>query len=269
MSRQKHADDRAPTVNDELLDGVRDTIPVFLPVALFAMMFGAAASASGHTVAMAVWASASIFAGASQFVFLDVYKAGVPVWSVVLAVFAVNFRHILYSAAMGGKIAHFPPLRRLAAFFLLTDLQFAVVEKRFENHDGKLPTSMAYYFGFGIPTYLLWIAGTFAGAVFGTLLSDPSLVGLDFVLPIYFLSILMGFRTRSRFAVILVVSALVAVAVQKTIGPPWHISIGGVSGILAASLMTIMQGRQTETRSGDRPEVPPQSKTFEGRHRND
>ncbi|MCB1385065.1 MAG: AzlC family ABC transporter permease [Nitratireductor sp.] len=226
----------------EVRKGVREFVLVAFPVAMFGVMFGAASSAAGYSVGVTVWSSAAIFAGASQFVFLDVYRQGIPVWSVALAVFAVNFRHILYSAALARKIAHFSFVQKTAALFLLTDLQFAIVEKRYEAERGRWRVAPAFYFAFGICSYCLWLVTTGLGAVFGALIEDPAVIGFDFVLPIYFLSILMGFRARRSFLPVVVVSAAAALLAQKWFGPPWHISLGGICGILAAGILTAIRG---------------------------
>jgi 4-azaleucine resistance transporter AzlC len=230
----------SPGWSGDAADGLRDFLPLLLPVMAFGTMFGAASSAAGYSLAMSVWASFSIFAGASQFVFLDVYRLGVPLWSVVLAVFAVNFRHLLYSAAMGSKIAHFNLPTKLAAFFLMTDLQFSAVEARHTNRAGKATgkevrpiITPGYYFAFGLSSFALWVVATAVGALFGKLIENPATVGLDFVLPIYFLTILMGFRKRSSFLAVALTSSVVAVLVQATIGSPWHISLGALAGIAA------------------------------------
>lgn len=225
----------------ERLAGFRDYMVIVLPVMAFGTMFGAASSAAGHSVWESLWGSALIFAGASQFVFLDVYKQGVPAWSILLTVFAVNFRHILYSAAIGDKLKHFTSSQKAGGFFLLTDLQFAVTEKRFEAFGGTRPISPWYYFSFGIACYLTWIVATGLGALSGTLISDPALIGLDFILPIYFLTILMGFRTRSRFVPIVLTSGIVAVIVEQTLGAPWHISIGALAGIAVAIILRMIK----------------------------
>lgn len=225
----------------ERLAGFRDYLVLVLPVAAFGAMFGAASSAAGHSIWESLWGSALIFAGASQFVFLNVYEQGVPVWSILLTVFAVNFRHILYSAAVSDKLMHFGFWQKLGGYFLLTDLQFAVVEKRFDAFNGKRRISPWYYFTFGLACYLTWVLATGLGALSGALIKDPALIGLDFILPIYFLTILMGFRTRSRFLPIVLTSGVVAVVVDQNLGSPWHISIGALAGIAVAVVLRLMK----------------------------
>jgi len=217
--------------------GMRASVPILVPISFFGMMFGAAAIAAGQTLANTIWASIAIFAGASQFVFLEVYRAGVPVWSVALAVFAVNFRHLLYSAALASKVRHYGPLQKFFAFFLLTDLQFAVVENQALRLGKSGRVSFAFYIGFGAIAYVVWIVMTAIGGLFGSLIENPRTFGLDFILPVYFATILMGFRKRDRFLAIAIASTVVAVLVHRTIGAPWHISLGALAGIAVAALM--------------------------------
>jgi 4-azaleucine resistance transporter AzlC len=240
----------------EWMDGFRDFLIVLMPIVTFGIMFGAASSAAGYSIGISVWNSAAVFAGASQFVFLEVYKEGIPAWSVVLAVFAVNFRHILYSAAIADKLRHFTKWQKFFGFFLLTDLQFATTENRYSNFKGKRVITPSYYFGFGIFCYALWIIGTLIGAIFGALIKDPSLIGLDFVLPIYFLSILMGFRKRARFLPVVLVSGAVSLLVKNTLGAPWHISFGALAGISAAVMFSIIYPTKPDIAIDDDEEAP-------------
>ena len=50
--------------------------------------------------------------------------------------------------------------------------------------------------GMGWPIYVTWVAETAIGAYFGGLIPDPHALGLDFLLPIYFLGLVMSFRKR-------------------------------------------------------------------------
>jgi len=76
-------------------------------VCAFAAVFGATAIESGLSLFDIMLASAIMFAGASQFVFLEILGYQAPAWSIVLGVFAVNFRHILYSASLGRSMGQF------------------------------------------------------------------------------------------------------------------------------------------------------------------
>ena len=220
----------------DFVQGLRDALPLLVAASPFGAVFGAAAAAAGYSFLEVVLASATIFAGASQFVFIEVNGLGVPAWSVVLAVFAVNFRHILYSAATGRRIARFGPLQKIGAFFLLTDLQFAACEVR-AGAKGERGISPGYYFGYGSILYVFWVVATALGAWFGKLIERPADFGLDFILPVYFLSILMGFRKRAGFLPVALSSGAVSYGVYLTAGPPWHIASGALAGIVVAAAM--------------------------------
>lgn len=234
--------------HDEIVAGLREAGSLALAILPFAAVFGAASVTKGFSLGLTMLSSITIFAGASQFVFIEIYGAQVPGWMVVLTVFAVNFRHILYSAAIGRKLGRFGFLQKALAFFLLTDLQFAAGESRAEK-TGELSTW--FYFAFGAVCYSLWVLGTFLGAVFGQLIENPAALGFDYVLPIYFLVILLGFHKRNNFAVIVVFTAIVSIFIHQTLGPPFHVSLAALVGIGLAAILGGSSGRISEAISGD------------------
>jgi len=227
----------------EFLEGMRSSLPVLLSTLPFAALFGALAVANALTVGEATLMSATIFAGASQLVGLELFGHHVPAWLIILSIFAVNFRHILYSAAVTPFIAHFSLPQKALAFFLLTDPQFAETLTRGET--GRKVT-MSWYLGFASTIYLSWTLMTFIGAYFGRALGDPTDYGIDVLLPIYFMALVLGFRKRSNFLPIVVVSAIASVLAYKFVGSPWHVSIGALAGVLLAALLPPKAGAGTD-----------------------
>ena len=217
---------------DDIQAGLRDCAPVLLAVIPFAAVFGTVAVERGMDVVQVLLASASIYAGASQFVMIDLLDQQIAPWVIVLTVGAVNFRHVLYSAAIGRRMGAFGRSRELLAFFFLTDPQFAAAERRASVH-GLRP---AYWFAFAGLLYASWMVGNLVGVLFGTLIEDQRSWGLDMVLPIYFLALVVSFRATSGFAGILAVSAVVTIATVALVGAPWHILAGGAAGMAFAAL---------------------------------
>ena len=115
----------------------------------------------------------------------------------MLSIFAVNFRHILYSASIGPKIAHYSTFQKAIAFFFLIDPAYVETEKRQEQGQ---PISFAWFLAMSIPIYLAWVAEAVLGAMFGRLIPDPHAFGIDFLLPVYFLGLVMGFPQASQLA---------------------------------------------------------------------
>lgn len=220
------------STQSEFWRGARASVPVVIAAAPFGLLFGALAVENGMTVFEATLASATIFAGASQMVGIELFGADVAPWIIVFSVFAVNFRHILYSATMGRTIGHLSRPQRAFAFFLMTDPQFAVTEQRAEQGHR---VSFAWYLGLGLPIYVLWVLEGYLGALFGGLIEDPSVYAIDFLLPLYFLGLVMDFRGRPNWLPVVGVSAVMATLAFHFVGNPWHVSLGAIAGVLVAA----------------------------------
>lgn len=229
------------SIRKEFLEGLRDCAPIMLAVGFFGFLFGATAVNNGLTFWQTIGSSASVFAGASQFVFLELFNQKVPVWSILVAVFAVNFRHVLYSASIGRVLGEFNVFQKYFGFFFLSDPAFGAGEQRAE----KQKLTPAYYFGFAASIYPLWLASTASGAWLGNLITNPRALGMDMLLSIYFLTLLMGFRNRPNWLTVVLASGVASTIFNQILGPPWHITIGALVGIVLAAV--IGKPAQTET----------------------
>lgn len=218
----------------EFWQGMRLSIPIIVAAGPFSMLFGALAVDNGFTVFEAFFMSLTIFGGASQMVGIELFGHHVAPWLIVLSIFAVNFRHVLYSAAIGRHLAHWPVLQQGAAYFLLTDPQYAIAESMAQS--GR-KVSFVGYMGAALPVYVSWVLLTILGALFGKLIPDPSAIGIDFLLPIYFLGLVMEFRKRALWLPIVMVSAATSILAYKTVGSPWHVTLGALGGILLAVVL--------------------------------
>lgn len=223
----------------EFLDGAKAGLPVMLAAAPFGALFGALAVNNGLTTGEAVLMSAAIFGGASQMVGIELFGQKVAPWLIVLSIFAVNFRHVLYSASSGRRMAGWPPLKKAIGFFFLTDPQYAEAERRHEHRKAVTPV---WYFGMALPLYVSFVVLSWLGAVFGRLITNPEAFGLDYLLPIYFLSLVMAFRRRPLWLPVVAASAIASIIAYKTVGSPWHVSIGAIAGILVAVAAPIRGG---------------------------
>ncbi len=231
----------------DVRDGIRDALPVIFAVLPFAAVFGALANDSGFSLSETMLASGLIYAGASQYVMLDLRGQQASAWLIVLAIFAVNFRHVLYSASIGRHLQAFTGWQKALALFLLVDPQSAAGEERAAT-SGLRP---AYYFSYAAVIYGVWMVGNVIGALFGNLIEDPAVFGFDFILLLYFTGLIVGFRTRPNFFWVLLASVLASLLAFWTVGSPWHISIGGGVGLLVAAML-VNPDRQQEPPDGER-----------------
>jgi predicted branched-subunit amino acid permease len=220
----------------EFMRGVRASVPIVVAVLPFGILFGALAVDNGFSVFEAMLMSATIFGGASQMVGIELFGQKIAPWLVVASIFAVNFRHVLYSAAFGRRIAGWPLVPKAVAFFLLTDPQYAEAERKAEQGE---PVGFTWYMGMAAPIWLGWVIESGLGAYFGRLVADPQVFGLDFLLPIYFLGLVMSFRKRPLWLPVVVVSAVASMTAYKFVGSPWHVSLGALAGIAVAAIMPV------------------------------
>ena len=215
-------------MTSQFLRGARRSIPIVVATTPFGMLFGALAVANGLTVGQSVLMSATLFAGASQLVGIQLFSQNIAPWVIVFSILAVNFRHVLYSAAIGRRMGAFSGLQKAVAFFLLTDPQYAETEQAAEA--GR-KISFAWYMGLAVPVYVFWLLDGVIGAIFGRLIKDPHGLGIDFLLPIYFLGLVMSFRKRANWLPVVAASAVASVVAFHLVGSPWHVSLGGLAGV--------------------------------------
>jgi len=226
----------ASRTTSDFWDGVKLGFPVVIASLPFGLLFGALAVDNGLSVGETVLMSAMIYGGASQMVGIELFGQSVAPWLIVLSIFAVNFRHVLYSGAVGRRIRHWSPLRQAIGFFFLVDPQYAESEVKGERGES---ISFAWYMGMAIPIYVFWVADAWVGAMFGNLIPDPQAIGIDFLLPIYFLGLVMEFRDRPLWLPVVATSAVASIVAYNFVGSPWHVSIGAAAGILLAAAMPL------------------------------
>lgn len=227
----------------EFAQGVRATMPAAVAAAPFGLLFGALAVQNGLTPGEAMLMSAAVFAGASQMVGLELFGQTVAPWLIVLSIFAVNFRHVLYSAAIGRLVKHWTLPQQAFGFFFLTDPQYAESERK--GAEGRL--GYGWYMGAATMLYIPWVVESGVGAFFGNLVPQPHALGLDFLLPIYFLGLVMDFRKRPLWLPVVSVSAVASIVAYYVVGSPWHVSIGAAAGVALAVIMAPARGKETGT----------------------
>ena len=192
------------------LQGMLDSIPLMIAAAPFAIVFGALAQTNGLSVGATLGMSAIVFAGASQFVAIALIGAGAAMPIIVLTVFVVNLRHMLYSISLMPHVSTLPQRIRIPVAFWLTDETYAVVSHRLKNgfHKGALKgvknqswCLQALYFGASIPFYLSWISFTAVGFFMGQQLPKLTEWGLDIAMIVAFVGIVVPIlKNRAQWA---------------------------------------------------------------------
>lgn len=163
--------------------GFRAGVPFAFAAFVLALSFGAVARDIGFPPAAAIAMSALVHAGSGQFAALGVLAAGGGTPAAVGAAALMNSRFIPMGFAIGPSL-HGGRWRRALEGQAVISTSWALADRR----DGTFDRS--FLFGCTSVQYAAWIAGTAVGA-FGPAV-DPRALGLDAVLPAFFLALLAG-----------------------------------------------------------------------------
>jgi 4-azaleucine resistance transporter AzlC len=187
-----------------------DGWPIFVTAIVVGIAFGVTARQSGLGVFETSATSLIVFAGASQFVMVDLLRTGTPAPLIVLTVLLLNARHLLMAAAIRPFVARTTLLERLGLAYLLTDETFAMAIGHFRRGHRDI----TYYTVFGALLWFTWNAGTLLGATFGAGVQDPQRYGIDFAITAVFVAIVaIGVRHRAD-AVVAVIAVFVAAGLR-------------------------------------------------------
>lgn len=219
----------SPRPRDEIRDGLRDIFPAAVAAIPIGLLFGALCVGKGLSPIEVALMSATVCAGAAQFAAIEIWGQPVPVVAIVLSTLLVNLRNLLMSASLAPKTAAFTSLQRLLGFYVLSDENWALSERRVRAK----PLSSAYFLTMGGVLYTNWVFWTTLGAFAGAFLGDPRRLGADFAFTALFIGLIAGFWKGRSTASAVASSAIASAIAFVTIGAPWHVLIGTVAGIAA------------------------------------
>ncbi len=212
--------------------GARDIIPLLVAAAPFGIVYGALAQANGLSTMATIGMSLFVFAGSSQFVAVTLVGVGAALPVILLTVFIVNLRHMLYSISMMPLVGELPQNLRLIMSFWLTDEAYATLSKRLLDEPG-LPNFQRYYLGAAFAMYFNWQCCTLIGVFLGQQVPDLTKWGLDVAMVVAFVGIVVPIlqnKTQWACAGTAFVSALL------TFSWPHQ------TGLLFSSLLAILVG---------------------------
>lgn len=225
------------TPRQEFLAGLKDTFPLVVGAAPFAVIFGALATASGLSPAAAMGMSLFVFAGSAQFIGVGLFSQNAGIAVIIATTFIVNLRHALYGASLAPYVRHLSQRWLLLLGYWLTDETYAVVIRHYQQQTAS-PHRHWYFFGSSLLMYFNWQFWTVVGIVTGRQFGDLASLGLDFAMVVTFIGIVVPLvRGRPMLICALVagLTSLVANGLPNRLGLMVAALAGITAGIIAES----------------------------------
>ena len=236
---------------------MKDALPIVLGYLPVGMAFGLLAGNAGLAPSEAGLMSLLVYAGASQFLAIEMIFKGITWLPIVLATFFVNLRHILMSSNLSlyFKNAHLPLLGFLSA--QLTDESFAVAMSNLP----KVKNNPPYLFGLQITSHLAWVIGSIGGALFGPFIKISEF-GLPFALPSLFICLLVFQLKTVRHFGIMAIAGVSSLFFKWALQGNWYILLAALLAGGIGVVVEIINGkRKTE---GEGQEAQSSKKTLRG-----
>ncbi|MFN3131257.1 AzlC family ABC transporter permease [Roseibium sp.] len=211
-------------------------MPGFPGVVALGMVFGTVAAQKGLTFLETIIINSLVFAGASQFVAMEVYNDPLT-WGSLIAMVgvtaAVNMRMLLIGASLRPWLGQVPAYKTYPALYFLTDLNWLISLSEYE----KGTRDWGVYLGSGLFTWTVWSLSVIPGYFAGSLISDPKAFGLDVILPAFFAALLVPLWKGKRQTVSWLVAGAVATTTWALVGGYWSIFTGAIAGALAGAYL--------------------------------
>jgi predicted branched-subunit amino acid permease len=179
--------------------------------------------------------SGFVYSGSAQIAVVSgMSDGGIPTGAGILAVLAtillLNARYLLYGAALRPWLGSVDGLRAYPTLAVLGDGNWIMSMKA--ANDGE--SDAGFIFGSGIAMFLPWLGGTLLGSLAGSMISNPALLGVDFMLVAFSAAMAVGMMKGKSDGVILVVAACTALIADRALQGGWTIVLAGIAGAITA-----------------------------------
>lgn len=210
---------------DLFIKGCRRSMPIAVGYIPLAISYGVLAMQAGMSFPATVLMSIMVYAGASQFMAVNMVSLGVVGIEIVLATLVLNLRHVIMSMSFVNQYQGLSLKQKLGLSLGVTDETFAVISipKDPDTKDGRYLTGVILF------AYSAWVIGTIIGALFSFII--PAVIGQSMSIALYamFIAILVPAITKqSRAFIIALLGAGLSWLFSTTLDSGWAIILATV-----------------------------------------
>ena len=219
---------------DEIKEAIKIGIPIILGYGPAGITYGLLAKGNGIGLVDTSLFSLIVYAGASQFMALDLILAGVSWASIILATFLLNLRHFVMSASLGVELGNIDKKLLPLIGFGITDETFSLISF---NKDKITAT---FLLTINMMGYFAWTIWTLVGYLMGEILPESLQSSLGIGLYAMFAALLFPkFKDSTRVIRVSIISAVIYIILfySKIFASGWDIILGIVLSSLVATIL--------------------------------
>lgn len=207
-------------------------MPVILGYIPAGFAFGLMLSSIGQNIITAFIMAVTMYAGAGQYIAVDLIKNNATYLTIAVTTFLVNSKHLFYGLSLLDKYKN-TGVRKLYLMFSLTDETYALLTSTEFPKDVSKNTYMLLV---SVINQISWITGCTLGAVFGKAVTFNT-QGLDFAMTALFIVIIteqwQNFKSKLPF----IIGALSVIIAMFTVGKGYMLLGGAVLCVMALLVM--------------------------------
>lgn len=220
------------------LAGAKYALPVAVGYIPIAIAFGLLSKSVNIPNHISILMSLMVYAGASQFMAVNLIGAGTSAPEIIMAVFILNLRHFLMTASISQKVEKGLTGKWMAILsFGITDETFAVSSLRNEQKLNRF-----FLLGLNTLSYSAWVGGTIVGIFLGN--SLPASLGSSMGIALYsmFIGLLVPSLRESKPIMVVTIIAIIFHSILRftpvisNLSSGWSIIITTIAASLAGAL---------------------------------
>lgn len=211
-----------------LWQGARDNLGIGVAVSGYGAVFGVLVAGKGISLAAMEAMNLFIFAGAAQFIMVEMWHPRAVAAEIILAALIVNLRYMLIGASLRPLFLGRPFAHKAAGMHLVADENWAVTMNAHARDPDAL--SPGHLLGGGLCLAAFWHASSIAGHALGGVLPAPEVLGLDFAFTAVFLALAIGLWKGRGDVLPWLVTGVTAWAAAALLPGKWYVLIAAVAG---------------------------------------
>lgn len=215
--------------------GLKAGLPIAIGYLPIALAFGLLARSAGVSLLTTVLMSLLVFAGASQFIAVNLLALGTQAWEIVLTTLVINLRHFLMSASLSQRLAPglSKPWRSLLAFGI-TDETFTVASLQTQS-----TLAAPFILGLNLFAYASWVLGSGLGVLLASGLPAALQASMGIALYAMFIGLLVPSLRNGLPVVVVVLAAVVFQAIMNWV-PGLSFLATGWKLVISAGLASML-----------------------------